>query len=457
MSKFDECFNSLEDLAKTKGYLLFDEILDATESFNLSIVEVDNLSEKLQLNGIVISDEPVINDDEQQLYDYSRTDYDAIYKEIASIAPELEYTINRIKDLPTPQKGEIGELFAKMEYFNYSGAEADSARERLIMLHLRMVLKIALPLSKLYGYDISDTISEGFSSLIDAVDKFKFTRNDNQYFGSYVGQYIWGSIIRECQPQWVHRIPPHLMDNLLTLIKMYKDKYGIDSEFEIPSDEFIKLCANRIDKPIELIKSYWDIIIRESSSLSLEEYVENEDADYYDPSLRVDYSDEWEEEIWHYYLKTIVDNTLSTLTPRQQSVIVMRFGLENHSPKSLQAISGILNLTRERIRQIESKALEKMRNSTYIQKVKSDFLNDFYNPTPSKPKRTNSTSQKPAVKKIKYNIVRLRQDIIQVISSGEITSDTQSEIDEIRNLSDIHLINVAPQYGISPGNYIVFY
>ena len=65
MSKFDECFNSLEDLAKTKGYLLFDEILDATEALNLSIVEVDNLSEKLQLNGIVISNEPPESEDQQ--------------------------------------------------------------------------------------------------------------------------------------------------------------------------------------------------------------------------------------------------------------------------------------------------------------------------------------------------------------------------------------------------------
>lgn len=454
MSKFDECFNSLEDLAKTKGYLLFDEILDATEALNLSIVEVDNLSEKLQLNGIVISNEPPESED-QQTFDYSRTDYEAIYDEIISIAPELEHTINQIRILPTPQKGEIGELFAKMEYYNRSGAEAEAARERLISLHLRVVLKTALPLSKLYGYDISDAISEGFSALIDAVDKYSPTRSDNQYFGSYVGQFIWGEILRECQPKWVHRIPPHIMDSLLILIKMYKDNYGIDAEYETPSDDFIELIANKIDKPTDIVKSYWDIIICENSSLSIEDYVDSEDDHNFIPSLMIDYSDEWEEEIWHYHLKAIIENTLSTLTPKQRSVIIMRFGLENHKPKSLQAISGILNLTRERIRQIENKALQNMRNSSYIRRAKTDFQNDFSNATTSKHHKANSMSQKPAVKRIKYNIFKLRQDIIQVISSGGITSDTQIEIDEIKNLSDIHLINVAPKYGINPEGYIV--
>ena len=193
----------------------------------------------------------------------------------------------------------------------------------------------------------------------------------------------------------------------------------------------------------------------ENSSLSIEDYIDSEDDHNYIPALMVDYSDEWEDEIWHYHIKTIVENTLSTLNPKQHLVIIMRYGLEGHSPKSLQAISGNLNVTRERIRQIENKALQKLRNSTYIQKLKSDFQNDFYNATSFKPQKVNSMSHKQTAKKVKYNIIRLRRDIIQVISSGGITPDAQNEINEIKDLSDIHLINVAPKYGINPEGYII--
>lgn len=64
-------------------------------------------------------------------------------------------------------------------------------------------------------------------------------------------------------------------------------------------------------------------------------------------------------------------------------------------------------------------------------------------------------SHKQTAKKVKYNIIRLRRDIIQVISSGGITPDAQNEINEIKDLSDIHLINVAPKYGINPEGYII--
>lgn len=458
MSKFVECFNSLESLSKDKGYVSFDDILDAAEEFDLSVVEVDNLSEKLQLNSIVISDEPP-QAVEFEPYDYSRIDYDAVYDEIVSVAPEFEYTVNQIRKLPTPQKGEIGELFAKMEYFNFSGSEAENARERLILMHLRVVLKIALPLSKLYGYELTDAISEGFSALVDAVDKYKPERNDSQYFGSYVGQFVWGIILRECQPKWVHKIPPSLMDKLLSLIKLYKDFYGNDTELEMPDNDFIDSCADKINTPVEKVKSYFELIVNENTGMSIEEYAENEDEDSYIPSLSVDYKDEWEEKLWCYQLKQNLVNILKTLKPKQFQILIMRYGLDDNGegdPMTLDEIGDKLHITRERVRQIEGKALKDVRNSAYMRNLYKEFQESRSGATRLKSNKVNLESKVKVEEKMRYNVARLRSDIIQVILLGENSLETEIEINEIKKSSDTRIVRLAPKYGINPEKYILY-
>lgn len=446
MSKIVECFNSLDSLSKDKGYVSFDDILDAAEEFDLSVVEVDNLSEKLQLNGIVISDEPPQAADSEP-YDYSRIDYDAVYDEIVSIAPEFEYTVNQIRNLPTPQKGEIGELFAKMEYFGFSGSEAENARERLILMHLRVVLKIALPLSKLYGYELSDAISEGFSALVDAVDKYPQSKNDNQYFGSYVGQFVWGAILRECQPKWVHKIPPTLMDKLLTLIKMYKDFYGNDTELEMPDNDFMNSCADKINAPVEKVKSYFELIVNENTSMSIEEYAENEDEDCYIPSLLVDYEDEWERELWHYQLRQNLVNIMKTLKHNQFQILIMRYGLDDNgecNPMTLDEIGDKLHITRERVRQIEEKALKAVRNSAYMRNLYKEFQESRPGVPKLKSSKVTFESKTKVEKKMQYNVSRLRSDIIQVILLDGNNSETEMEINEIKKSSDTRILILEP-------------
>lgn len=458
MSKIVECFNSLESLSKDKGYVSFDDILDAAEEFDLSVVDVDNLSEKLQLNGIVISDEPP-QAAEPEPYDYSRIDYDAVYDEIVSVAPEFEYTVNQIRKFPTPQKGEIGELFAKMEYFSFSGPEAENARERVILMHLRVVLKIALPLSKLYGYELSDAISEGFSALVDAVDKYKPERNDNQYFGSYVSQFVWGVILRECQPKWVHKIPPSLMDKLLSLIKMYKDFYGNDTELETPDNDFIDYSADKINAPVEKVKSYFELIVNENTSMSIEEYAENEDEDSNIPLLLVDYEDEWERELWHYQLRQNLVNILKTLKSNQFQILIMRYGLDNNGegePMTLDEIGDKLHITRERVRQIEEKALKAVRNSAYMRNLYKEFQESHPGAAKHKSSKVNLEPKVKVEKEMQYNVSRLRNDIIQVILLDGNNSETEIEINEIKKSSDTRILRLAPKYGINPENYVVY-
>lgn len=372
MSNFCKCFDGLEKCAKIKGYLTSDDIIDSADSNGLSAAEIDELSEKLLLNGIIISDAPPQEDDSQDT-DYSRLDYGLIYNEIISIDPGMEHLVGIIREFPTPQKGEIAELYAKMEYYDFKGAYADEARERLISIHMRVVLKIALSLSKQFGYELSDAISTGFVGLVDAVKKYDPKQNESKYFGSYVNQFVWGVISRDCQPKWIHKIPPHLMDKLLTIIKMFNDYYGISTELYVPEYDFLLRCSERLGESIEQIKSYFDMILTERNCLSIDEYTESEDEYQNNPSLVIDYDSIWEDRVYNFQINLILNKALETLTERQRQVIKLRYGIRCE-PLTLDEVGRKLNVTRERIRQIEDKALKSLRNSRYIKRLKSEIF-----------------------------------------------------------------------------------
>lgn len=166
VSRYDECLNLLLSTADRKGYLTFDNIMDAADTFNLSLAEVDRANESIHLRGIIVYEEEPSEQTEEELEDYSRVDYELIFKEIIYISQELDYIVKLVKDIPPPQYKEISLLVSQ----NANGNEY--ARERLVLLHMRVVLKIALSMSKQYDLDIAEAISSGFTGLIVAVDKY---------------------------------------------------------------------------------------------------------------------------------------------------------------------------------------------------------------------------------------------------------------------------------------------
>ena len=151
--------------AERKGYLTFDDIMDMADTYNLSVSEVDKLSEYIQMRGIIVyEDAPETKAFEETLEDYSRVDYDAIFNEIITSSPDLEKIVNEVKKLPPPQYGEVQTL--SMQAANQNSY----ARERLVTIHLRLALKIALSTAKQYKYDFSDAVSAAFTGLLIAVD-----------------------------------------------------------------------------------------------------------------------------------------------------------------------------------------------------------------------------------------------------------------------------------------------
>ena len=150
MSKVVDCQKQLIAKSEEKGFLTFDDIMDLSDTYSLSVSEVDQLSEALEIRGIIIYETAPSGKDTDLFEDYSRIDYDAIFDEIISLSPELEYVVEIIRQLPPPQYGEISTLTAQVAAGN------TFARERLILIHLRVAIRIALSMAKSHQYDIAD-------------------------------------------------------------------------------------------------------------------------------------------------------------------------------------------------------------------------------------------------------------------------------------------------------------
>jgi len=367
MSDIQKCQADLLRIAESKGYLTFDDILKVSDTFSLSVVDVDRLSEGIQLLGIIVYEESPtegqVSRDIEDLTDYSRTDYDSIFAEIIRIAPQMEFFVDQIKELPAPQWREVS-LLAKQ-----SATGNSFARERIIRIYMRSVLKIALSMTKQYDLDLEEAISTGFIGLIFAVERYD--PNGFSAFHSYASLWIQQVIQRFCVPKWFdYYFPFHVKDRMLRALKKYEtytagEEYGSEEYNKI-----IKRIAREMDLPeeeVETVLRYsW---IQKHGKISWESIMEAEEDDQFSEPSDLLYSEEvLIEGVYQHGLKEMVDKALSTLKPREREVIVLRNGLERGRPMTLEEIGNSKGLTRERIRQIEKKAIDRL-------KVKKDLRN----------------------------------------------------------------------------------
>lgn len=435
MSKLQECHDKLIEIFDGKGFLTFDEIIDTADFFELSVSDVDRLSEILQLRGIIIYDKAP-GDTSAQVEDYSQIDYSAIYSEAAQIAPELTSLIDEIRKISPIQHGEISVLTNQAANGNVF------ARERLILTHLRIVLKIALLMSKQYELDLSDAVSEGYCGLVHATDSFDV--NGYSAFQSYVSLWIQQFIQRGCRSCWEMRYyPTHIRDKVLSIAQLCRERYGdIEPSSILADKELVLACAKQLD-------------VSTSEAQKLLQYF-TEDLLFYNCNNEDDVpfyqeidEDAILEKVERHYLNLEIDKALNELTENQRTVIKLRYGFSGED-LTLNDIGKKLNVTRERARQIEERALKKLRNSVSIRKLKKKYY--IVAEPQDTPKYDRNKSQNPT-----YNFNRLRQDIIASVSATDKLYPVElTGIDDVKNLSNAELLKIAPIYGINPEKYIIY-
>jgi len=350
----DKILEILESRYKENGYITSDEILGVIEENNISIFEIDKLTNKLLLKGVIIIDDSN-NVGENEVEDWSHLDYDNIYSKVISIEPELQQYINLIKKIRPPQRGEEKILLIQAK------EENKYAKNRIIEMYLKNVVRIALDYHNRYGISLSDCIEIGNIGLIKALYKIDISTSDR------FSLYMYFRIKTEIERKTIFSnnavyFPVHIKEKIFPMLEIIK-KHNCSECTEDANmcKNLLKEIKEKTNMSIEEIKQF-DVLMQDAIDIDEinEEY-------FTDNNLQIDNIDKD-------LLKRDLKIALGTLKDREVEVLKLRYGISTtESEKTLNEVGEILGITRERVRQIEAKALKKLRHPSRNKKIR-DYL-----------------------------------------------------------------------------------
>ena len=370
----EEKLNELIEKGKKKGTVSLKELMDVMDELNLDAEQVDKIYEAFDHSGVeMIDDEDFLvelpDDIVPDLEDVEELKELKQIEEEAVVEPESLVDSFNIDDPVRMYLKEIGKvsLLSPEEEVNLAERMTNGdkyAGQRMAEANLRLVVSIA----KRYvgrGMLFLDLIQEGNLGLIKAVEKFDPTKGFK--FSTYATWWIRQAITRSIADQArTIRIPVHMVETINKVIRVSRQllqELGHD-----PSPEEIAEEMNMtVDKVRDILKIAQEPVsletpIGEEEDSHLGDFIPDEDAS--EPAEAASFT----------FLREQLMNVLGTLTPREEKVLRLRFGIEDGRTRTLEEVGKEFNVTRERIRQIEAKALRKLRHPSRSKKLK-DFLN----------------------------------------------------------------------------------
>lgn len=352
----------LMELGKQKGQLTNQDILDAIGEIDFDPEQLEKLYDSLAQLGIeIVEDSGDIKIDDIDLgFDEGKDgDSHAQIAETGSVSVDdpVKVYLKEIGRVP---------LLSSDEEINLAIRIADgdvAAKQRLSEANLRLVVSIA----KRYlgrGMQFLDLIQEGNLGLIKAVEKFDYTKGFK--FSTYATWWIRQAITRAIADQArTIRIPVHMVETI-NKVKKVQSQLLHQNGNEPSADEI----AAEIDMPVDKVR---EIMRVAQEPVSLETPIGEEEDSHLGDFIPDNDAPAPADAASHTMLREQLSDVLSTLTPREAKVLKLRFGLEDGRSRTLEEVGKEFNVTRERIRQIEAKALRKLRHPSRSRKLK-DYL-----------------------------------------------------------------------------------
>ncbi|SMB93037.1 RNA polymerase primary sigma factor [Thermanaeromonas toyohensis ToBE] len=356
--KYQDLVKELIEKGKKRGSLTYQEIMDTLQSVELTPEQIDDIYEQLHQMGIeIIPEVAELEALERENGAPAEEDLDLSIPEGVGIDDPVRMYLKEIGRIPLLTPEEEIELAKRMEQGD------EEAKRRLIEANLRLVVSIA----KRYvgrGMLFLDLIQEGNLGLIKAVEKFDYRKGYK--FSTYATWWIRQAITRAIADQArTIRIPVHMVETINKLIRVSRNLLQ-----ELGREPTPEEIAKEMDIPVERVREIMKIAqepvsletpIGEEEDSHLGDFIEDEDA--LAPADAASYM----------LLREQLEEVLDSLTPRERKVLRLRFGLDDGRSRTLEEVGQEFGVTRERIRQIEAKALRKLRHPSRSKKLK-DYL-----------------------------------------------------------------------------------
>ena len=370
MGKFSEKLVELLELAKKKKNVLeYQEISDFFKDQPLEVEQMEKVFDFLEASGVDVlritdgnADDMILDDDGDmdKLDGEDEIELDKIdlsVPEGVSIEDPVRMYLKEIGKVPLLSAEEEIELAKRMENVD------EAAKKRLAEANLRLVVSIA----KRYvgrGMLFLDLIQEGNLGLIKAVEKFDYRKGYK--FSTYATWWIRQAITRAIADQArTIRIPVHMVETINKLIRVSRQLLQ-----ELGREPTPEEIADKMDMSVERVR---EILKISQEPVSLETPIGEEEDSHLGDFIQDDNVPVPADAAAFTLLKEQLVEVLSTLTDREQKVLRLRFGLDDGRARTLEEVGKEFNVTRERIRQIEAKALRKLRHPSRSRKLK-DYL-----------------------------------------------------------------------------------